>query len=569
MTFGAASPAGRDASAPTLAALLLLLCAGVVGLPAPALLPTSPEGYAAAAALVASAWCGVVVPSLRGASPGAVLASACAALPFLAFAEGSAVAALAWPVPALALASVGGVVAAALPPPARRRVTAVVACGIVLGPLLASLGGIPVPEGLLLPRAPLSPGDVSAEGRPARPEERVPAAWRDGTRDAGRRVGALARASGAAGAGARGDESTGIDAPFLAVPEGTPGALPRGGLVLRVLGLRPPLDRVGPFALLSGRGVPASPLDLDAVDAVEISAGVDLDAREADVLARFVRRGGLLVGPLPPVPFPAALRRRLGGGAVPDAGGPAGAHVAGLGHVALADDQAGLEALAVARLAEPRLGTAFDRALVPPRGLLAFSLPTDDPPARRGALAILLPFVAAVILLAAVGGRGHATRLALVALLAAGIALGVAERAAPAAGAPFRVDLGGAGGRRVEGVVVSAGPAGLVLRGAASMDGGLRALGFQARVVNGRVRLTLPPGGRGVLVEEGEADGTAAGLTGTGDLPAWAQPWIDRGDATPGAFRLFTGGAPYRGPRPDGIRVGGDARCLVVLPGRP
>lgn len=569
MTPGAASPAVRDAATPTLAAVLLLLAAGVVGLAPGEGLPTSPEGYAAAAALVASAWCGVVAPSLRGARPGTVLASACVAAPFLALAEASAVAPLAWPVPALALAVGLGVLGAALAPPARRRVTAGVACALVLGPLVGSLGGLDVPESLLLPRAPLSPGDVAAPGRPARPEERVPEAWRDGTRDAGRRIGALARRPRAEGGDAGAVGSTGIDAPFVPVPEATPGALPRGGFVLRVLGPRPPLDRLGRFAILSGRAVPASPLDLDGVDVVELPAGLDLDAREADVLARYVRRGGLLVGPPPPAELSATLRRRLGGGAVPNEAGPAGAHVAGLGHVALAGDAAGLEALAVARLVAPRLSTAFDRAVSPPRGLLALSLPTDEPAGRRDALAILLPFAAALVLLGAIGGRGHAFRVSLVSLAAATIVLGLAERAPPAAGQAFRLELGGAGGRRVEGLVVSAGPAGLLLDGAASSEGGLRALGFEARILEGRLRWVLAPGGRGVIVEEGEAGTPLDGMTPTGDLPPWAQPWIDRGDASVGAFRLLVGTALYRGPRPRGVRVQGGARCLLALPGRP
>jgi hypothetical protein len=211
--------------------------------------------------------------------------------------------------------------------PARGRVTTLVAAALVLGPLLASLGGIRVPEPLLLPRAALSVGDASAEGRPARPEERVPAAWRSGTREDGRRVGALARRPGAGGPDAADPAFTGLDAPFLPVPEGTPGALPRGGLVLRVLGPRPPLDRLGPFALLSGRTLPASPFDLDGVDVVQVPAGLDLEVAGGRTCSRFVRRGARGAPAAGDVPRDPAST--VGAPPCPTRG-PAGVHVAGL-----------------------------------------------------------------------------------------------------------------------------------------------------------------------------------------------------------------------------------------------
>jgi hypothetical protein len=231
--------------------------------------------------------------------------------------------------------------------------------------------------------------------------------------------------------------------------------------------------------------------------------------------------------------------------------------------VALADDAGGLEALASARLAAPRVTRVFDRALAAPRGLLPLSLPTDDPPARRGALALLLPFVGAALLLAALGGRGPVTRLAILSVGAAGALIALTERALRGGrGLPRRA---GALGPRVEGVVVSAGPAGFVLAGAPPEEGAsrprLRGPGRRRRIASccRRGGAWSSPRGRPTAGSRGLRRRTTFRLGSAA---------IDRGDA-PRCVPPLHGKAPYRGPRPTGVRIVGEARCLFAMPGRP
>ena len=240
-------------------------------------------------------------------------------------------------------------------------------------------------------------------------------------------------------------------------------------------------------------------LDLDAYDAILLPGDAGDDAASAETLATFARRGGLLVRVGPAPAWPEALARRLGRGGALEATGVQAARAVGDGHVAWVRAPDETAALLAAGLAHPRAATAFDRAIAAPRAPADFERPASAPPSRRPA-AGLLAAVATVSALAAALARGGARLAALVGLAALG-ALDVLRLVPPETGPvlhAFRLEVGGAGGRRVEGLHVAAGPAGWVgLPGARpEREAGLRVLGFRTIDTDSGPRLALRAGGR-------------------------------------------------------------------------
>lgn len=269
----------------------------------------------------------------------------------------------------------------------------------------------------------------------------------------------------------------------------------------------------GARALARGTLVPgdaAGPLDrygLRAYDAVvvrEDAWGPDdpRAADKADAVARYVHGGGLLVGPGPASPWPPRLGRALGQAGRATRGGPDGVRRLGLGRVVRAANQADVAAIFAADLwvrdvRTPLLDVTGSR----PAPLEGWT-PWADAPASRGTQGLLLWLHAAALAVLALVLRAPASLLG-GSLLAAGVTAAALVWTAPqdpgfrVAGA--FVELGGAAGRRIEGVWISAGPAGY--RGHVRFEGeGVLALRGARLDADGRV--AVAPGRSAWIVRE-------------------------------------------------------------------
>lgn len=558
----------RDASTPCLLLLLAALAAPSAGLLLPSLGPATPEAFLALAATVAIAWVAVVLPSLSRPSPVRVLEAALAATPFVAYGMRAATVPAVPPWAALSMAAAAGAIACALPAPWRSRI--VVGCACLLGAALVAPGAGFALDASDLPRVAADrAADPEPLGDPIDARELLPAAFREADREVPRRPGSLARApANPAGPAGRSPLS---GARFVPVPAEAKASLPRVGPVVRAVG---PSDTVrhGAATFVISPTRPKDVLDLDPYDALFVPA--DLAAEDENLvatLASYTRRGGLLVLSTHPPAIPAPLARSL---SVPATGpaGPAGVAAVGLGRVARAAGEADVDALLAAGAWRPRWSTAFDRAISSPGAPSSFPRWRDDPSGRRATWSILVVFAVAGAFVAAFSGaRRLLALLALSALSTASIAF-LVPAPTRAAVEPFVIDLGGEGGRRVEGVFLSAGPRGYVVNETLSSRGGLRALGFDTVRVGGTPRLALPPGREGWIVEEGLATGRTEAAEMVGGLPPeWAGALLSEGPSrsTDPGWAFAAGSEPYRGPLSEGPAANRRARVCLGAPRGP
>jgi len=258
--------------------------------------------------------------------------------------------------------------------------------------------------------------------------------------------------------------------------------------------------------------------DLQAYDAVVVREAAwnedDPEARrKAGAVAGYVRKGGLLIGPGPEQAWPAYLARALRRAAHGETPGPHGVLAFGLGRVARAALQADVRAVLDARLWVPAVATTLTARGGPPVWLEGLEHWRDHPASRRTQGVLLLVHVLVLAALARVL-RGGGTQLLGVLLAAGAVAVGVAWTSPAAPG--FRVhgvalDLGGAGGRRLEALLFDAGPRGY--RGHVRWHGG-GVVGVHGARLDAAGRLVVAPGhsawvtresdARGVLAEEAE-----------------------------------------------------------------
>jgi len=204
--------------------------------------------------------------------------------------------------------------------------------------------------------------------------------------------------------------------------------------------------------------------DLDAVDVVWVDedawdeGGAMLPER-VRAIEGFVRRGGLLLGPAPAAPWPPGLGPRLG--------------VAGRARQPGEEDVARLGLGKVARPADPTAGrrlldevwvrdvaTLLDGATVAPPvpGLPRHEEPTAGHGAVAGVLALHLAALAAFLWL--LRGRAGTLGAGAASLCAAALLASILEPPPAALVRGAVIDVGGAGGRRVEAVWIHAGPGG-------------------------------------------------------------------------------------------------------------
>lgn len=559
----------RDASTPALVLVLGVASAPAFGALPAGFLPSDPLGALALVLFVLAAWVAVVLPSVEGAGPARALEAFAVGAPFVAALVAATPGGAPLPIPALLAALAVGALAAALGDPWRVRLGAIAASALAAPALVAGLG-VAAPSAGLRPTA--APVETTSPGEAVRAEDLVPAAWRGDDGAATRRAGALARTPSA---GPAREGRPPLDAAYTPVPPEARAALPVAGPVVLVVGsgpldLRSSSGSRGEPAVVTTTAFPRRALDLDAIDAlVFLAADGDLDADSADAVASFARRGGLLVGPMHPATWPEALARRLGAAVVVEAPGVDGARQLGAGRVARAAGAADVLDLLAAGFSDPRVGTVFDRATASPTAPPEFPRWKDDPAARRDALPLLVLFGVVVSVAGLLRG---AKRAAGVALLSGLAVFGARVSAAPAEDAlvtPFLLDIGGLGGRRVEGLHVEAGPRGFVVPRGARSDAGLRALGFLVRRVDGDLRLVLPAGQGGWIVEESVARGEAEGAEPAERVPTWAERLLRWSGGGSEGSRVAAGEGPYGGPRPGGLGEGRRAWIAVLSPKRP
>ena len=557
----------KDASTPVLAGLVATLLAGLALPDLLGALPDEPAALAGALVTIAVAWGAVVVPALSRGRPIRVVEAALVLAPALLFAVRAAPGPLLLPWRPLVAAGAAGAWAASLGSVGRARAAACAAAVLVSLPVLAAAQVFVPPAGVVVTVSALEVADRAEEGRETDPRALVPRAWSEPDPARTLRVGSLARTPAVLPAGT----NPLAGARWIPVPEEALAALPAGGPIVRVVGAAAASSHVGETTVVGSPWRGELALDLDPYDAILLPGDTGDDTASAESLATFVRRGGLLVrvGPVPA--WPEALARRLGRGGALEAPGAQAARAVGDGHVAWVRAPDETAALLAAGLARPRASTAFDRALAAPRAPADFERPAPAPPSRRP-VAALLGAVAAVMAVASAFARGWMRLAALTGLAALG-ALEVV-RLVPAESGPglhaFRLEIGGPGGRRVEGLHVAAGPAGWSgLPGARpERDAGLRVLGFRILDTDSGPRLALPAGGEGWIVEEGVASGRTEGLLPVDRVPDWAVALLRRGAGGPEAFRAFAGTLPYDGPCPPGLPRPETARVVVLHPSR-
>lgn len=256
------------------------------------------------------------------------------------------------------------------------------------------------------------------------------------------------------------------------------------------------------------------PLDLDGFDAVAVlsDAWSDADPARARRLSRaiagFVRRGGLLVGPSPTHRWPTGLARRLGAAGRTERSGPGGLKLLGMGRVVRAADGTEMQALLASELWVRDVRTAFDRASTsppPPAQLTG----VGDPREGRGSGVLLLVLFLVTLTLFSRVLRGAAPRALGIAALVLATAAGIGAVANEDPGFRARgvlIELGGAGGRRIDAIRIEAGPEGYAGRVQFAGSGLVRVLGAEMDA-EGRV-LVAPDSGAWVVRE-----GLGAGRT--------------------------------------------------------
>lgn len=542
----------RDASL-TLFVLLLLAVAVSAS-------DAGPVAVSTAAALVATGSAFqllVTLPSLRTPRLRHVLGTTAAVAPFVWALERAARPGLAWPFASLGV--VLGVSALALwsGPTLRRTLAGIAATALAFVPLIAGLSIAAAPEWLSVPTAPLSTVVVpilvppTGQTRRAAPRSAI-------------RAGALVSRAVATD---EGFDSDLIDAPFVGVPADVPGTVSPRALLVRMVAQVSRQSVDGAFVVVASPDLPKDARELDGTDVVLIATPLAVDAEGARALASFVRRGGLLAGPLTPQSFGVELDRALGA-AVPAETGARGARSLGAGRVARVAGAAGLEELVAAGLTEPSFGTVFDRATTPP------GAPSESGESTAPRLSWRVLLLLGAFTLATIGASRMATGTgALAGLVLAGVAiaaLAVLETAPPDARADaFVLDFGGAGGRRLEALRVVAGPEGFRTTTPLRSEGGLRVLGFRFTWdARGRA-LALGPNAVGWIVEDLAGTAESTGLAVVANAPEWSLALLRRGGGRTPEVRMFGGDVPYRGQVPAGVARPAIARTLVIVPGRP
>jgi hypothetical protein len=300
---------------------------------------------------------------------------------------------------------------------------------------------------------------------------------------------------------------------------------------------------------------PTEPLLLETFDAVVILPSAwppDAPdaAAQADAMASFTRRGGLLIGPAPGRAWPPPLGQRLGTAGGASLGGTDGMRSFGLGRVVRAGSEAEIRDVLAAGVWRRGIGTVFDLATTPPSRAAPLAPWCDDPARRRmqGLLLLVYAFVAAGLdrVLRSFPGRilgGAAPALAVV------VGLWWTSPADPGVRThALAFDLGGGGGRRVEAVALAAGPAGWWGRLAFEGGGTVRLLGGRIGR-DGTVR--IGPGRTAWALRETVSGGDRRGFEP--DARAAFLTSYLRGEPEP--RRLFVG----RGP-PLGVHGAGAGR---------
>lgn len=524
--------------------------------------PTTPTALAAAALVLVVVWVAVALPSTRHARPVSVLEALLVSAPLGSALWHAAVAPVVVPWPFVSVGVGLGVLACATAAPWRGRIVTIAACVLAGVPALAAAGVIEARSAPRPPTSPLAIADLTARYERASAADLVPLPWRVADPRRPLRVGALAMSppSSAWGSG----PPPWAAARWIPVPDGSAADLPRGSPVARFIGAA----ALPPSAL--GISTVTAPLtetdarDLDACDVVVLGSDAPDDATLAAVLAGFVRRGGLLVGPAPASAWPPTLARRLGPSASDDAG-PAGARTLDAGHVARAAGPEAFASLLAAGLHRPRVATAFDRATAAPPAPPGFSRGSSDVERERTPLGTGVAATAALGLVAwLVRGRRRTAWLA--ALAAVGViepALARGADPAPTVEA-FALEMGGAGARRVDGIFVSAGPAGWVSAADPVVEGdGLRVLGFVVVRVDGAWRLALEPGASGWVVAERSASGAVDGGAEVESPPAWAMALLERPSGAGVSGRVVVGTSAV-GVRWPGLSVPTVVRAVAV-----
>lgn len=509
----------RDPLLPLAALVFLVLAlpsAGLVSLP---LVPTDPAGLLGAygALLAVLLLAGTVRRGDGGGAGWRPLALALALTPFFLYASFAAPAqAIHAARPALALPVLVLLVGCFGAAGRRAATTAVVALTLLLGggAVLARAGIDPWPARWNPIRQPLAaapsvvPEDASRVGvRPGAPVRVTPEAmplgvgpgpwWRPASR---------ARVP--------------LRPPIALIFDGAPDArgLERAGEVARVHASEIEVDHA---------------MDLDGFDAVVVlergwsPADPARARRLAAAVTGFVRRGGLLIGPPPERRWPASLARRLGAAGQSPETGPGSLRVLGMGRVVRASSGAEMRALLASDLWVRDVRTVFDRATVAPPAPDAL-IPAGDEAAARAPRRIAVLLLGALVLVLAAFDwvlRGAAARTlgALMASLAVTTGIAWVVPSDPGfATAGVLLELGGAGGRRVEAVRIEAGSGGYA--------GAVRFRGSgMVRVLGGRVdaqgRVTVAPDASAWVVREGP--GLGRGPEETDDrFAGWALPFL-------------------------------------------
>lgn len=477
----------RDAGAPGLAVILLVPALPVAGLVHASLLPAAPAAYYPVALGLCVLYFLAVAPVRRQAAWRVGL-GALAALPFLFFAVlegGAGERPVGLPGPgwfaALLVAAGAGF--------ALRRRAALPALLVVLlgGGAVLSAADLPLlPAGWNPVRQPLEPvadalggrplhEDAAAHGVRAAAPVRLPAG----------RVPALGAGPGPW---------------WVRAAEGShPGPRP---VVLVLDGAARPgsVRPEGEMTLVHASEVDfRHVLDLVAFDVILLREGAwredDADARQkATAVARFVRGGGLLIGPAPHRPWPPHLARRLRARAEPAEAGVEGIRRLGLGRIARANTREDAEAVLAARAWVPEVETPLGREAAPPIAPAGLEGWRDRPEGRRAQGALLLVYV--LVLFALVWLlRGASRQLLGVLLTSAAVCVGLLWLSPRDPG--YRVhgvvlELGERGGRRYEALYVSAGPRGFrehvhwVGGGVVSLHGGRLEADGRVRIAPGR-----------------------------------------------------------------------------------